>query len=168
MVFHHFAHETHFFVERQLELCKYFGNHTAADDFVAVEGPAVIFFEFLCGRLADIVEDGGPAQPEIGSVPADVVEHLEGMVKVVFVAVAIDVFGAGEVDHLREDDLQQAGAIEEIEADGGFFAEDDLVQLVGDAFLGNDLYPGGVFRDGVEGSFGDGEVELGGETDGAE
>jgi hypothetical protein len=53
----------------------------------------------------------------------------------------IDIFRSDEVDHLRKDDVQQAAPVKKIEPDGGFGAEDNFVQFVGDPFLGNDLYP---------------------------
>lgn len=108
MEFHEFAHILYFVVEGQLELLEYVGHHAAADNFVAVEGPSVAFFKIFGGWFADIVEDSRPAQPEITGFEADVVEYLQGMVKIIFMAFAIHVFRAGKSHHLREKFIQQA------------------------------------------------------------
>src|SRR6185437_14924030 len=105
----------HLLVERQLQTGKDLRDHTATDDLMAMEGPAMVLLEFFRGRLTDVVQNSGPAQPEIVRITADIIQHLQGMIKIILVSHAVDVFGSRQIDHLGKDDLQQPAPVKEIE-----------------------------------------------------
>jgi hypothetical protein len=81
-----FLDEAHLFVEGQLEPGEDLGDHAGAHDLVAVEGPALALFELFGGRLADVVQDGGPAQPEVVGMGTDIIEDLQGVVEIVLMS----------------------------------------------------------------------------------
>ena len=144
-----------------------FLDHVAAFHFVAVEGPSETLVVAFGGGFADVVEDGGPAKPEVVALSGDVVENLEGVEEVVFVAVVADGFDAFEVAEFGEEEGKETCFLQEFETQGGVGGEDDFVEFGGDALGRDDAESAGVALDGVEGFGEDVELELGGETDGA-
>jgi len=86
---------------------------------VAVEGPAMFGIETFGGRFGNIVHDGRPAQPEVVAAAADVVQHFQGVIKIVLVALAVQVFHALQEGHFGQDEVQQAGIEEQFEAHRG-------------------------------------------------
>src|SRR5262249_14446450 len=111
-------------------------------------------------------KDGSPAQPEMVAFARGIVEHLEGVVKIILMAQAVDGLGALQLHHFREDEVQQAGIKEELKSYRRNGGEDDLVELVADTLFGYDADALPVFRDGVQGALLDGEAQLRGEADG--
>src|SRR5689334_2813917 len=90
------------------------------------------------------------------------------MVKIVLMAFAIDVFRAGQVNHLWKNNMQQPALKQQVEANRGLFAEQYLVELFGNAFLGDDADALYVQPDAFPGGIVDGKLQLGGKADGAE
>ena len=87
---HHLLHVFHLLVHREFHAAEDGGYHLLPDEVMAVEGPSEARVETLGGRLADIVEDGAPAEPEVVRRATQLVEYQQGMGKVVFVADALD------------------------------------------------------------------------------
>src|SRR5689334_11542991 len=79
---------------------------------------------------------------------------------------AIEVFGAYEVDHLRENDVQQTAFVQQVEPHGGFGAEQYFIKLIRDTFLGNDADALPVVFNGLEHHRIDGKSQLGSKADG--
>src|SRR5450755_3246236 len=105
MQFNEFTHETHFFIHRQFQLIKNLWNHTATHHLMAVKGPPMACFKFFCNRLPDIVQNGGPSQPEIVGMSRNIVEHLQGMVEIIFMTQSVDIFSTRQVSHFWKNDL---------------------------------------------------------------
>ena len=87
-------------------------DHAGADDFVSMESPALPGRIALGGGLADVMQQGSPAKPEIG-LPflafRHIVNHLQRMGEVLLMALSFHRFHALEQGQLRKELLQQAG-----------------------------------------------------------
>ena len=155
-------------VEGELHAAEDGGYHLLADVVVVLEGPPGDGVPALGAWLADVVEEGCPAEPEVAVVVGgDVVEDFEGVVEVVLVGAAVAHLYAFEGGELGEDDGEETGAGEFDEADTGPGREHDFVEFVDDAFLGDDLDTLGVALEGLLGLVLYLEAELGGEADAA-
>ncbi len=73
---HQLLHIAHLGIHGQLHFTEYLWHHARATVLMPVEGPASLGMEALSGRLCYVVQDGGPAQPEVIGVFSDVVKHL--------------------------------------------------------------------------------------------
>ena len=175
MQVHQLLHVLHLLVQRHLQLLEDLRDHPGADDLVPMEGPALARRIALGGGLADVVQERGPAEPDI-RLPflafRHVVKHLQGMGEVLLVALSLDGFHALELHQLREELLQQAGFVHQAEGHRRLPGDKHLVHLLHDALGGEDLHPVlhrphrlQRFRDDGERVFGGGELR--GEADGA-
>ena len=167
------AHELldvfHLLVQGHHQVLENLRNHLGTNDFVTVEGPAGPGLEALGRGLADVVQQRGPAEPqvrlgadalheavavELGCVVAepargnafglgrgDVVKHRERVREVLLVAPAVDRLDALEGRELREHVLQQPGLVHQPEGDRRPGRDEHLVELFGDALLGKDREP---------------------------
>ena len=70
-----------------------------------MKGPAMLFFESFGRGLGNIMEDGRPAEPMIIGLFGYIVQYLEGVLEIILMPQAIDIFRSGELDHLGENDL---------------------------------------------------------------
>ena len=100
---------------------------------MAVERPADARFETLSARLAHVVQQGGPAQPELVACGGDIVKHLQRVQEIVLMAAAFDRLDALECVKRGQDIRQQAALIHQQEADRGLCGAHNLVELVGNA-----------------------------------
>ena len=100
---HQVLHEPHPLIERQSESGEDALGHGGANGIVSVEGPPGSLDEFLGVRLGDVVQDGGPAEPEIVAHHRHVVEHLQGVPEVVFMPVILHFLHAVEFHHFGEE-----------------------------------------------------------------
>ena len=121
------------------------------------------------GGFSDVVEEDGVGEDGVGL--GEAVEHEEG----VGVDVAFGVEFGGLLDALEggdfgEDEGEEAGLVEEVDGVSGAMAgfAKDAGEFVLDAFDADELDAGGVGLDGGEGIGVKGEVEDGGEADGAD
>ena len=119
------------------------GDHLRADDFVAVEAPSHCGVVSLRRRLAYVVQQGGPPQPETVGLLRNIVEHCQSVGEVVLVAAAVHGLDTLERKELRQDERQQAGFVHEPEGHGRTAAQHHLVKLFRYPLLGKDLKPGG-------------------------
>ena len=120
---------------------------------------------FRC-RLADIVKNSRPAEPQAVAVECHVVQYLQCMSEVIFMSVQSHLFHAFKPTHLRKYKRQQTGHIHQFETDGGHRRKDYLVYLGNNALAGNypDTLP--VAFDGLEGLRRYIETQLSGEPHG--
>ena len=164
---HELLHELHVLVERQFQLAENRRDHLRAEHLVAVEGPAHTGIVGLRERLGDVVQHGGPAQPQIAAAARHVVHDLERMDEIVLMGVAAPLLHPLEVVHLGKNPLQQPGEFQQLEAHRRDGRKDDLVEFGDDAFARDDADAFGIAADRLEGLFLDGEAQLRGEPDGA-
>ena len=82
---HHFLNEFHFFVQGQPKTLKKFVDHFRSYKFVCMEGPPNFFIEFFGRGLANIMQKGSPAQPDIIRIFGNVINYFQGMPKIVLV-----------------------------------------------------------------------------------
>ena len=165
-------HVVHLVIKRKAEAAEDLRHHLHADEVVVVEGPAEALVKALGAGLPDVVEERCPEEPEIHLVPragggeclGHIVHDLIGVGEVVLVADAVTRLGALELEELGEDELHQAGLLKELEADGWARGEEDLIELRGDAFGGDDLDAPCISPDSSEGVGVDEEAELRGEA----
>ena len=131
-----------------------------------MECPANFLVVALGGGLADVVQHGGPAKPQVVAFCSYMVKHFEGVVEVVFVAALPNGFHSFEVAEFGEDDGHEACFLQQFETDGGSGGEDDFVEFGGDALGRHDFDALGVALDGVEGGVLYAESQLCGKADG--
>ena len=84
-----------------------------------MKGPAGALHELLGRRLPDVVQQGGQAQPNVFRLPCAVVDHLEGVPKIVFVQMSLDFIHAGQGRHFGNQNLHGAAAKHEAQSDRG-------------------------------------------------
>ena len=96
MQLYHLGNVLHRGIEGQLESPKHLGHHFGPNIVVVVEGPAQRSIETLRLRLCHIVQKGCPAEVEIIALCSEVVYHLIGVCKIIFMANAISGLGAFE------------------------------------------------------------------------
>src|SRR5687767_14727450 len=70
---------------------------------------------------------------------ADIIYYLERMIKVVLMAMPVNIFCACQVNHLRKDNMQQPRLKQQVKTNGRFFRQQYFVQLVCNALLRDDL-----------------------------
>jgi len=144
-------------------------GHVLADFFVAVK------VDGTGGRVGgggegfgDVVEEDGPDEGLAG-VRGQLFEHEADMRVDGAFRVVIGGLGAGEGGgKFGEDGFEEAAVAEEVEAAEGVGGGKEFLEFVADAFGTDALDGGGQAPDGGEGVGVDGEIELGGEADGAE
>ncbi len=147
-----FAHIFDPVVQRQFHPAEeYIRHHTRPHHLMSVKRPPrrrVV--SFRC-RLADIVKNSRPAEPQAVAVECHVVQYLQCMSEVIFMSVQSHLFHAFKPTHLRKYKRQQTGHIHQFETDGGHRRKDYLVYLGNNALAGNypDTLP--VAFDGLEG-----------------
>ena len=154
----------HLFVHRQPQRAEDGRNHFGPDDLVAVKGPTGLGVESFRTRLAYVVQQGGPPQPQVVAATGDVVEDFQRVDEIVFVRPSSDSLDAFEPGEFRENQRKKPRAVEQIEPDGRHGREHDLVQFRGDPLFRYDSDPLLVAPDRVERFGVDVEAELGGET----
>ena len=130
-----------------------------------VKCPSMSLFKALGRGLSDVVQYRGPTQPEVVGMLRNIIDHLQGMIEIVFMPLAINVLGPGKLDHLRKDDLQQPAFVQEIKSHRWFLTQQDFIQLIGNPFTAYNGYPFCAFGDGLPGFLFDTETKLAGKTD---
>src|SRR6185436_11793774 len=90
-------------------------NHPRAAIFMTMECPAMSRLKSFGQRLSNVVQDGCPSQPQILRSDRHIVEHLQGVVKIVFVRLVVDVFHALEGNHLWKKFGQQSAVKQKLE-----------------------------------------------------
>ena len=84
-----FLNVFHFFIQRQFHLVENLRHHLGASELVAVKCPSNGVVPAFCDGFGNVVQQGGPAQPKIAALFGHMVEHLQCMVKIVFVTATI-------------------------------------------------------------------------------
>ena len=153
-------------MERQFQVIKYLRDHPGADHFVAMKGPAGAFFKFLGGGFTDVMQQSGPAEPQIIRMLRYIVHYLESMVEVILMPFIIYIFRTGQSCQLRQDELQQAGPEQQIKADGRLGTHQYLIQLHGHPFAANDPDPVRFRLNAIKAFFLHVEIQLRGKPDG--
>ena len=82
-----------------------------------------------------------PAKPQVISVFADIIHHLQSVVKIIFVSFAINIFCTGQLHHLRKNDFEQTAFVQQIKTNRRFFAQQYFVQFICNAFGAYNFYP---------------------------
>ena len=131
-----------------------------------MERPTHLRIVSLRQRLADVVQDRRPTQPEIVAHGRHVVEDLERMVEIVLMGVLSPPFDAFQTLHLGENQFQQPRPLQQVESYGRNGRENDLIEFDGDALPRNDADTLPVADDRLE-SFGEEpEIQLRSEAHG--
>ena len=184
---HQLLHILEPLVERQFHAAEEGRHHLLPDVVVVMERPSHAVLPSLGAWLAHVVEQCGPTQPEpalsvrllrvwvalLKLFPrrvlsgTDIVQHLERMVEVVLMGTPVSHFHAFECRNLGQDKGEQPTAAQFDKSDAGHGAEDNLVQLVDDALLGDNLDALGIAAQGLLRLVLDTEVELRGKADAA-
>jgi hypothetical protein len=99
-------------------------------------------------------------------VRADVVEYLQGVVKIVFVRVSIARFNPMQFYQFGEKQPEQTGFKKQVDSDRWFFAQHNFVEFIHDAFHGYNGKPAVVAYDGFKRIVFDRKPELRSKTDG--
>ena len=150
------------------------GRHPGADVVVAVEGDGAVGQEAAGGGLADVVEDGGQAQHQVGAGDGPVgpglqvdglVQDGQGVLVDVLVALVL-VDGLAQGAQLGQDDVGHAGVDHELQSAPGPGADEQALELGAHALGGDDLQAGGHLLHGGHDVHLDVEAELGGEAGG--
>ena len=131
MEFHHFLDVFHLLVLGQFHTFKYGGNHLHAHVVVVIEGPSVLRLPFFGTRLAYIMQQSGPTEPELIAVAGHVVKDLKRMKEHILVTAAIDGLNALQGCEFREYEFQQSASVQINESLGGNGRQDYLVEFFG-------------------------------------
>ena len=83
---HHLLHKLHLLVHRQLHPSEDARHHALAHQLVVVKRPPELVIEPLRGRLTDVVQQRGPAQPEVVRGAAQPVDDRQRVCEVVLMA----------------------------------------------------------------------------------
>ena len=92
-------------VERKTHFAEYAWNHFCAHKIVVVEGPPGFVIPPFAGRLTNVVEQCGPSEPLIIAFCRHIVEHLQGVQKVVFMRTSVHRFHPLQGCQFRENVL---------------------------------------------------------------
>ena len=139
----------HLLVEGHLELLEDLRHHARPHHFVAVESPAQTRHIPLAHRLADIVQQRRPVEPQIGLLPGfllephHIVQHLQRMAEILLMSLTVNCFHALELAQLRQELLQQAGLQQLLQRPRRMRRHEHLVQLLHNAFLRQNLQSSG-------------------------
>ena len=115
------------------ELFEDAGNHSRTDLLMPVKGPSGGTRQSFGARLADVVQKRRPAQiARLLAAPLrrhrrEVIEDLQRMEEIVFVAMPVHGFDALQRRELRQNMLQQAGIEKDPEPHRGTCRTDDLL-----------------------------------------
>ena len=140
-------------------------GHLGPDHLVQVEGHPLRPDPAGAG-LADVVEQGGHAQGEVGLVGVEggrPLDHRDGVPQHVLVPVD-RVLLQGQGGQLGQELGGQAGVDGQPQAPGRGPAQQQLAQLVADPLAGDDLEAAAALADGGQGLGGRDELQLGGEA----
>ena len=97
---------------------------------MSVEGPPGIVIKPFGLGFGYIMQHCGPAEPEIIAFPGQVVQHLDGMVKIVLVLLPVFISHPFEGMELGEDQFKQPRFIKQFETHRGFACQYDFVQFI--------------------------------------
>ena len=89
----------------------------------------------MANLALDIVQKGGPAQPEIVGCGSDIVQHSQSVGKNVFMPAPVYRFHTFEGGYLGEYTLQKSGLVHEVECHGRRGAHQHLVQFFRNPFF---------------------------------
>ena len=81
------------------------------------------FFKFFGSRFGNIMQHCGPAQPKIIGIFCNIINHLYGMVKIILVAMPVNIFGTSQVNHLRKNNFQQSAFIQQVKTNRRFITQ---------------------------------------------
>ena len=140
MQFNHLLHILHLLVLGKFHALKYAGNHLHAHIVVVVECPAVGGFPLLGARLADVMQQRRPAQPQVAAVSGHVVQHLKCMEEHILVAASVDRLHALQCCKFREYQLEQSASVQINESLGRNRCQQYLVEFFRYALLGYYVY----------------------------
>ena len=162
MELHELLHILHLAVQRQFHPPEHLRHHPGPDVVVVVESPAQLIVPALALGLADVVEEGCPAQPDIGLErrllgillllllvaslfgPCHVLQHLQRVVEVVLVCPAVARLHEVEGRQFGNDEAQQSAALQLEESLARILRSHDLAQLLGYALPADDTDALGV------------------------
>ncbi len=79
-----FLNVAHFFIHGQFQTSKYPRHHFLPDKLMLVKSPAGFWLELFGHRFGNIMKDGSPSQPQIIRLFSKIIQHFQGMVKIIF------------------------------------------------------------------------------------
>ena len=122
----------------------------------------------LALRLAHVVQQSRPPEPEVVALPAYILQHLQRVVVVVLVCLAIACLYKVKLHQLRQNEVEQARLAQIVEAPAGVCGKHNLVELGLYALAADNVKPVRVAPKSLEGLRLNGEVELCGEPHAAQ
>ena len=131
---------------------------------MAVESPSDVVVPSLAPRLSYIMEEGSPAEPEVIAVLAHILQNLHRMVVIVLVGFSVAGLYLIHCHQFRQDEIEQSGILQIIEAAAGMLGEHNLVHLVADTLATDNLQPFGIARESGISLIFYLEIELGSKT----
>ena len=137
----HFLHIFHFAVQWQFQSSEHLGNHLCADEVVVVKRPPVGIVPTLAFWFADVVHQRSPSQPQVVRAFAHIVEHLQGVVEIVFVCPSVACLHDVEGCKFGQNQLQQSAAVQVNQTLARRACHHDLVQFGLYAFSADDFDP---------------------------
>ncbi len=165
MQVHHLLNEFERLPKWQLHACEDLGQHFGAYVVVVAECPTYALLKTLGARLADVVEQGRPAQPHVVALCRHSVQHLHGVVEDVFVGEFAALLHSFEGGKLWQYIPQQAYFVKQFPSQRrGCRCLHRLHQLLGYALLRYDLYARGHAFHALECLIANGELQAGGES----
>ena len=118
---------------------------------MVVERPTSSRFPPLALGLAYVVHQRCPAQPQIITILTHVLQHLQCVVEIVLMRLAVSFLHHVERHKLWQNQLQQSAALQVHKSAAGMFRQHYLVQLVLYPLAADNLYPLGIALKGIEG-----------------
>ena len=134
--FNHLLHIFHLLILGQFHALKNGRDHLHAHKVVVIECPSVGRLPFLGTGLTDVMQQGGPAQPQVIAVTGYVIQHLKGMQEYILVAAAVHCLHALQCRKLREYQLQQTATVQVNESLGRYARQQKLVEFIGYTLTG--------------------------------
>ena len=107
-----FLNILHLFVHRQLHLPEDFGYHLFSDEIVIVEGPSRTGIPALGTRLANVVQQGSPTQPQVIGYLGDIIHNFQRVIKIILVSSSVSDLYSLKGHQLGENEFQQPAAVQ--------------------------------------------------------
>ena len=134
-------------VLREPEAVEYARHHTGSDDVVPMESPPRLSVEALARRLAYVVQQGGPAQPQqmipavLGghALGAYIVDYGESMGEIILMSLAVYRLHTLERRDFGQYAGEQPAFVHKAEGYGRPGCDEHLAQFVGDPLAGEYL-----------------------------
>ena len=164
MHINHLLHILHLAVHGKFEPSEDARNHLGADVIIVMERPSGLNVPPFAAWFSDIMEQGGPPKPQVVGMLANIINHLQGMIEIVFMRSAVPCLHDVHEGELGQDKFEQSTAMQFYESPTGVVGHHDFVQLVGDTFATHNLDAFPVALQCLKGFILDEKLQLCGET----